>query len=145
MSSPIQGMDTIPQQVEKVFGKLFERYLPGWSVNGKYNFQPGASSQQVAAQLNLLMHNGPHKGINDSILKLLENLEDSRLPDNTKSQHLSIDRGQFHFFCRVGWECSAQINRRGRSVQVLRSLSSLFSGCGRVCWLVWAMSGLALR
>lgn len=44
---PIQGMDTIPKEIARDFLPLFEKYLPGWSVDGKYNFQAGASCRRV--------------------------------------------------------------------------------------------------
>ena len=67
MPSMIQGLDTIPQATAKEFIKLFSDYLPGWNVNGIYNYQAGAASQQAAGQLELLMQYGEHPWINNGI------------------------------------------------------------------------------
>jgi hypothetical protein len=64
-------MDTIPRQIASDYKELFTKLLPGWSVDGKYNFQPGGANQKVAAQLGLLMHSGSHPWINNGFDNLL--------------------------------------------------------------------------
>lgn len=53
----IQGHDTIPKEIAKFFIEEF-KLLPGWSVNGFYNFRPAAATQLIAAQLDIPMQSG---------------------------------------------------------------------------------------
>ena len=42
----IQGMDTIPKEIGNgPLGKLLQGWLPGWVVNGQYNYAAGAITQ----------------------------------------------------------------------------------------------------
>ena len=36
----IQGRDTIPREIQKLFKPLFDEFLPGWAGTGEYNFKP---------------------------------------------------------------------------------------------------------
>lgn len=81
MSIAIQGMDTIPRAIAERFSKLFSDHLPGWSVSGAYNFQPGATTQGVAAQLKIPMHMGSHPSINNPLIKLLDELNKGTAPE----------------------------------------------------------------
>ena len=44
-SELLQGLDTIPQQIARDFVRDFGIHLPGWQVNGAYNYQIGAQTQ----------------------------------------------------------------------------------------------------
>jgi hypothetical protein len=35
----IQGLHTLPQQIWDDFELVFEKFLPGWNINGIYNLQ----------------------------------------------------------------------------------------------------------
>ncbi len=71
----IQGHDSIPREVAGRFRKFLADYLPGWSVDGAYNFGAGPSSQMGAAWLDKLLHSGPHPWTNRTVTKLLRALK----------------------------------------------------------------------
>ena len=89
MPSMIQGLDTIPQAIAKEFVKLFSKYLPGWNVNGIYNYQAGTASQQAAGQLELLMQYGEHPWINKALKTLLMDLENNPIYAGKQTQYLA--------------------------------------------------------
>lgn len=88
----IQGHDTIPQEIAALFGKGFTDLLPGWTVNGFYNFQPAAATQLIAAQLDIPMQSGSHIWINDALKDLfgrLDNLTPEELAKANPTQRLA--------------------------------------------------------
>lgn len=89
MMGVIQGMDTIPREIADIFVETFAEFLPGWSINGIYNFKPGATNQMAAAQLELLMHDGSHPWINNTLKKLLGSSEFQNLGSPEKVRRLS--------------------------------------------------------
>lgn len=46
--SLIQGLDTVPREIAKAFGPLFEEYLPGWFGNGACNFLRIGEEAEIA-------------------------------------------------------------------------------------------------
>jgi hypothetical protein len=70
MATGIQGMDTVPQEIAKDFAPLFEKYLPGFSARGIYNYQAGAETAAAALQLGRPMHFGSHPWINDTLRRI---------------------------------------------------------------------------
>ena len=82
----IQGMDTIPKQIGRLYAEELALWLPGWSKDGEYNYRPGASTQPVAAQLDLVMHKGSHPWINTQLATLIKQLDaDDTLSDAQKT------------------------------------------------------------
>lgn len=69
-----QGLDTVPGEIfrDPVIRGFFRDFLPGWSGDGVYNFQPGAATQKIAAQLQIPLQNGSHRWINDAIKELFD-------------------------------------------------------------------------
>ena len=70
MGQRIQGHDIIPKALFRPLGGVIQNWLPGWSGSVVYNFDARASSQMAAAQLDILLHSGPHKWLNDSMRPL---------------------------------------------------------------------------
>lgn len=68
--TPLQGHDLIPRELfreDLVTADIFEKYLPGYSVNGAYNFVAAADNLAAALQLNTLYHSLSHSWLNDSL------------------------------------------------------------------------------
>lgn len=63
--------------------------MPGWSLNGIYNFQPGGTTQLSAAQLKVLLQSGPHAWINETITGLLTDPAFTNLPKAQQTQRLA--------------------------------------------------------
>ena len=49
-SEGIQAHHLIPQEVARIFGKLFREELPGWALNGEYNYKAGGGTQKATGQ-----------------------------------------------------------------------------------------------
>jgi hypothetical protein len=71
----IQGMDTIPKEIAKLYRRQLANWLPGWSADGVYNYRPGATTHAIGAQLDLPMHRGSHPWINKQVAALFEQLD----------------------------------------------------------------------
>ena len=65
-SQSLQAHDGIPREILRIeaFADMFEMYLPGWAVNGEYNYRISASTQKGTIQLQQIMHSGQHPWIN---------------------------------------------------------------------------------
>lgn len=85
----IQGLDTIPKEIQRDFFEIFKDRLPGWSGAGEYNFRPGAVTQMASAQLGVLMQNGSHPWINNQLRALLEDPEFTNLLPDEKTKRLA--------------------------------------------------------
>ena len=71
-SAGIQGHDSIPREVAQRFEALFQDRLPGWTVNGAYNFDARPSTGIAALQLGKNLHFGSHPWINDAHVNSIE-------------------------------------------------------------------------
>ena len=80
-SQGIQGHDIVPIGVWRDYGKFFIDYLPGFSNAGEYNLTARASTQLIAAQLDIPMHSGPHPWLNEAVKDLLSKFD--KFPDGT--------------------------------------------------------------
>lgn len=68
--TPLQGHDLIPRELfreDLITADIFEKYLPGHSVNGAYNFVAAADNPTASLQLDTLLHSGSHSWLNDSL------------------------------------------------------------------------------
>ncbi|SDX67606.1 hypothetical protein SAMN05444358_10911 [Ruegeria halocynthiae] len=78
MTTSLQGHDLVPREILKAgseTGDLFAKYLPGYSVNGAYNFVVTGDSPAVALQLNKLVHDKSHVWLNDTLKDLLRDFK----------------------------------------------------------------------
>jgi hypothetical protein len=75
MTTSLQGHDLVPREIlvtNRETAALFRKYLPGYSVDGVYNFVVTGDNPAAALQLNKLVHSGEHKWLNDALKELLE-------------------------------------------------------------------------
>ena len=83
---------TIKWRYSSKFGPKIKKFLPDWSVNGFYNFQPAAATQLIAAQLDIPMQSGSHIWINNALKDLLgklDNLTPAELAAANPTQRLA--------------------------------------------------------
>ncbi len=91
MTTSLQGHDLVPRGILKAgseTGDLFATYLPGYSVNGAYNFVVTGDNPAAALQLNKLLHSGSHPWLNDALTDLLEDFE-AEIPEAERPKRLA--------------------------------------------------------
>lgn len=91
MVTSLQGHDLVPREIldlKNPTGLLFEKYLPGYSVNGTYNFVVTGDNPAAALQLNKLVHSGEHEWLNKALKDLLETFE-TDVPEAERPKRLA--------------------------------------------------------
>jgi hypothetical protein len=88
-SQGIQGHHLLVQElINSPLGQNFIDYLPGWDVNGEYNFGARASNNKIAAQLQIGMHLGSHKWLNEALKDLFQDSTFVNASANEKTKML---------------------------------------------------------
>ena len=99
ITSPQQGLDTVPYAIYRDNRSFFNRYLPNWSNTGEYNLQIGVTTDKLAVQFDLPVQNGPHPWINEPLDKIIKQIQAG--PEHLKTPHLAAVT-QFMYEARGG-------------------------------------------
>ena len=92
MTTSLQGHDLVPREIlvkYELTANIFAKYLPGYSVNGAYNFVVTGDNPAAALQLNKLVHSGEHDWLNEALKDLLRTFE-TDVPEADRPKRLAV-------------------------------------------------------